>query len=125
MALDQSRAEEPRRREREQAMRTNRILKSVVALGIAAATSLSLVDGTGVTRLTNNNVADDEPVVSPDGTKVLFERKSPSTGHFDLWTMNTDGTGASMLFDCNDSKQCLGPDWSPDGTKITYARWNW
>jgi Tol biopolymer transport system component len=82
-------------------------------------------DGTGTTQLTNNDVDDDEPVVSPDGTKVLFERKSATTHHFDLWTMNTDGSGAAMLFDCSDTKHCMGPDWSPDGTKITYARWFW
>jgi Tol biopolymer transport system component len=82
-------------------------------------------DGSGVAQLTNNNVADNEPVVSPDGTKVLFERKSPTTGHFDLWTMTTGGSGASMLFDCSDARECLGPDWSPDGTKITYSRWHW
>jgi Tol biopolymer transport system component len=82
-------------------------------------------DGSGVAQLTNNTVPDDEPVVSPDGTKVLFERLSAGNGHFDLWTMNTDGSGASRLFDCNDSKECMDPDWSPDGTKITYSRWNW
>jgi Tol biopolymer transport system component len=82
-------------------------------------------DGTGATQLTNNSTRDDEPVVSPDGTKVMFERKSATTHHYDLWTMNPDGTGAAKLFDCADTKECLSPDYSPDGTRITYTRWNW
>jgi TolB protein len=81
-------------------------------------------DGSGVTQLTSNNVRDDEPIVSPDGSKVLFERRNAATHHYDLWTMNTDGSGAAMLFDCSDTKECLSPDYSPDGTMITYTRWN-
>ena len=68
--------------------------------------------GTGATQLTNSpTVSDNQPVWSPDGTKILF-RSSNS-----LAVMNADGTGYSPLPGTNASS----PAWSPDGTRIAFS----
>lgn len=51
------------------------------------------VDGTGFTRLTNNNTNDRDPAWSPDGMKIAF---SGSTWA-DINTMDPDGTNITRL----------------------------
>src|SRR6266567_2114172 len=53
------------------------------------------------------------PAWSPDGSKIVFIRNGQ------VWTINTDGGGATQLtFDPAPKGQV--PDWSPDGSKIAY-----
>ena len=54
-------------------------------------------DGTGVTRLTNNNSDDVEPSWSPDGTKIAF--RSERDGDGEIFVMNADGTGQTKITD--------------------------
>jgi len=56
-------------------------------------------DGTGLTQLTtqfdpNYNEADDYAVWAPDGTKIVFQRPTPTP---DVYMMNPDGSGLTSL----------------------------
>jgi Tol biopolymer transport system component len=64
-------------------------------------------------QLTDNNIDDNYPAWSPDGTQIAWVSDA------DLWVMNATGTGASQLTD--DSADELDPAWSPDGTQIAFA----
>jgi large repetitive protein len=78
-------------------------------------------DGTGMTQITNLPAAIVEgwfPSFSPDGKKIAFCHDM--TGAPEIYTINADGSGLNQLtfdniFDC-------APRWSPDGTRIAFAR---
>ena len=73
-------------------------------------------DGSEPTRLTSNEVTDNVPSISPDGTKVAFT--SDRAGSQDIWVMGIDGSNPTQL--TSDAGIELQPAWSPDGTKIAY-----
>jgi Tol biopolymer transport system component len=80
-------------------------------------------DGTGksVIRSSTGGLLDD-PAWSPDGVTIAFVQ-SPNAGvpdSSDLWVMNPDGTGAVRL--TNDLANDTGPNWSPSGDRIAFAR---
>jgi Tol biopolymer transport system component len=52
------------------------------------------LDGTGLKQLTFNTADDRDPTWSPDGTKIAFmtDRDAPSSGNFEVYTMNADGS---------------------------------
>ncbi|HEX3183269.1 MAG TPA: hypothetical protein VHQ94_00660, partial [Pyrinomonadaceae bacterium] len=82
------------------------------------------VDGTGLTRLTNDNFEDIHPQWSPDGTKIAFLSRRGDTNH-DVYTMNTDGSNIQRLtfFGAPGASNGTGPPrWSPDGTRIAFQR---
>ena len=91
-------------------------------------------DGTGLTQLTIGNdgstrcgAGDEEPVWSPDGTRIVFT--SSRSGVQEVWVMNWDGSGQTRLThtgaddeSCEDDQFSENPSWSPDGTKIIFTR---
>jgi Tol biopolymer transport system component len=79
---------------------------------------LANADGTGVTRITTGNVDDDEPVWSPDGTQIAFQRWDTSPGgQADIVVMNADGSGQQVLTADHGRTNQSGPAWSdqPNG----------
>lgn len=76
------------------------------------------VDGTNLTRLTQDPERDDDPAWSPDAARIAFicERE----GNWEICVMNADGTGLLQL--TNDPASDYGPVWSPDGAKIAFTR---
>jgi Tol biopolymer transport system component len=78
-------------------------------------------DGSGQTRLTDNDAFDAYPAWSPDGTKIAFVSDRERNGHFEIYVMNADGTGQHNLTNTPDSWLNSEPAWSPDGSKIAYA----
>ena len=77
-------------------------------------------NGSNITRLTNNPGNDDDPVWSPDGTRIAFI--SDRDGHPGLYIMNADGSNVvQRTFSVNPDGGILGLTWSPDGTKIAYS----
>ena len=79
------------------------------------------IDGTNMIRLTNAEGMDDQPVWSPDGTRIAF--RSVRSGHGDIWVMGANGTGQTNL--TNDFLPATSnehsPAWSPDGSRIAYS----
>ena len=75
------------------------------------------LDGSEVTRLTNNSVYDGEPAWSPDGARIAFT--SARDGNSDIYVMNADGSEQTQLTHAavNDGDA----NWSPDGTRIAFA----
>lgn len=58
--------------------------------------------------------------VSPDGEQVLFSRWNDQQG-IDLWLMDRDGQGLSLLLDCG-SDRCTEPDWNPVRDEIVFSK---
>jgi hypothetical protein len=79
-------------------------------------------DGTGQTILTEGRfVQDDEPVFSPDGSKIAFHRQNGF--RTDIFVMNADGTNQVAITSGETPPQTsnLQPSWSPDGIKLVFA----
>ena len=77
-------------------------------------------DGSNITRLTNDPGNDDDPVWSPDGTRIAFT--SDRDGYPGLYIMNADGSNVvRRTFSVHPNGGILGLTWSPDGTKIAYS----
>ncbi|UCH87761.1 MAG: PD40 domain-containing protein [Dehalococcoidia bacterium] len=88
-------------------------------------------DGTGQTNLTNNPAWDDEPVWSPDGSKIAFSSPPFVIGTLtlpEIYVMNADGSGQTNLINdpidpsgpAGEPAADLSPIWSPDGSKIAF-----
>ncbi|TFH16658.1 DUF5050 domain-containing protein [Candidatus Bathyarchaeota archaeon] len=75
------------------------------------------IDGTGLTRLTNNSNSDEQPYWSPDGSKIIFQ--SDRDGNMEIYVMNSDGSGQTRL--TNNRYDDLDPCWSPDGSQIVFT----
>jgi dipeptidyl aminopeptidase/acylaminoacyl peptidase len=54
-----------------------------------------MYNGGNKTNITNNPADDEEPVWSPDGSKILFT--SPRSGSWQLYTMGPTGANLSQL----------------------------
>lgn len=66
-----------------------------------------------------NDISEDEPVWSPDGTKIAFRRRlHDSTSKDEVFVMNSDGSGLMRI--SNVSGAAFRPAWSPGGDKIAF-----
>jgi Tol biopolymer transport system component len=89
-------------------------------------------DGTGIVDITNPPQAgvwgnanlpfgDYDPKLSPDGSKIVFERLVADTnvnGNYDLYLIGADGTGETALTSTGYSQGL--PCWSHDGGSVVY-----
>ncbi len=72
------------------------------------------VDGTGLTRLTDDPASDAFPYWSPDGQRLAFY--SERDGQGDVYIMNADGSGIERVTD--DPALDIPYGWSPDGQRL-------
>jgi Tol biopolymer transport system component len=77
-------------------------------------------DGSHFRKITGNEKYDAEPIVSPDGKKIVFG--SQREGNFDVYTMNADGSSVKRLTDRTGYNG--GPWFSPDGKEIVWRAWH-
>ena len=66
-------------------------------------------DGSGETRITDNQADDTDPTWSPDGLRIAFV--SDRDGNREIYVMNTDGGDQTRLTNNPDSD--FAPAWSP------------
>jgi Tol biopolymer transport system component len=59
---------------------------------------------------------------SPTGKQLVYLHqpgtRRPSTDPYELWLLNSDGTGERLLA----HGQCYGPTWSPDGRHVAFVQ---
>jgi len=79
-------------------------------------------DGSGATRLTNNQIEDNEPTWSPDYRQIAFvSTRDDSGGDFSLYTMNADGSNIVRVTPPDFGNYNSSPVWSSNGTSIAFT----
>jgi dipeptidyl aminopeptidase/acylaminoacyl peptidase len=94
------------------------------------------LDGSGAHRISPPGALLDDfdgGTWSPDGGTILFEVRASDEHHSEIWAVAPDGSAphelpidpaCGGLFTDPDSAGCFDPAWSPDGSKIVFARSN-
>lgn len=77
-------------------------------------------DGSSLKKLTSNPEYDAEPVISADGSSIVFGSKRQND--FDIYTMDADGSNVKRLTDRLGYDG--GPWFSPDGKQIVWRAWH-
>jgi len=92
----------------------------------ASSEGLKLMDlSTGIaTVIPDTSKNDQDPIWSPDGTKIAFTRKPASgqlnvLGSSSLMLVDADGTNQSVLLDTADAN--IAQTWLPDGNSLLYT----
>jgi Tol biopolymer transport system component len=111
----------------------NRIAYSSVSELDPAQTDLYVLylgpDGGAVdkVKLTNTaNYSESDPAVSPDGTRIAFARYDPDSLRYDVYVMKAEPQSPTnrpkrLTAGLRGPRGSSGPDWSPDGTQITFS----
>ena len=92
-----------------------------------------IADGGNLQKITDNSVQIvHTPDASPAGAKIVFMGCDEGPNVCDIYTVNEDGTGQTMVADVTEKMEINGdqteswglfsPVFSPDGTKIAYLR---
>ncbi len=77
-------------------------------------------DGTDPQRLTHNNVLDVDSSWSPDGKRIAFS--STRSGEWEVFVIELATRAVTQLTGIEGGEGSGSPDWSPDGTQITFER---
>ncbi|HXS46866.1 MAG TPA: hypothetical protein VN756_05335, partial [Solirubrobacterales bacterium] len=77
-------------------------------------------DGSGLRHLSSGTSLDSAPIVSPDGKRVVFERRAGEGATADLYAVRVLGGGLHALTSGPDDDHQA--DFSPDGRAIVFVR---
>jgi TolB protein len=87
--------------------------------------SVDASDGSDRTRLTTNTLGGHDiwADFSPDGSRIVFLRESPSHGRhiLALFVAGADGSDPHRITGWLNDSVCCQASWSPDGTRILFA----
>jgi hypothetical protein len=75
--------------------------------------------GTPPTALTDTIYNSQDPAFSWDERSIAYTTNQ--SGSYNIWVMNTDGTGKKKLTSDTGTVTNLKPRWTPDNTKIVYS----
>jgi Tol biopolymer transport system component len=85
-----------------------------------------IINGTAVQVSLDSADIDDvrqNPVLSPDGSQILFEKK-PDSGGLEVWVIDSDGSNETLIDGDEASNEFAQyPQWSPDSSTVIYT-WN-
>ncbi len=79
-------------------------------------------DGSGLTKLTDDEGIDQQPAWSPDGRQIAFSSYREGVENFEIFVMASDGSGLRQLTNAGDGYVSQAPSWSPDGRTIVFER---
>jgi TolB protein len=91
-------------------------------------------NGTGLKQITpTGTLLSSDGDWSPQGNEIVFSQHITPDVRSSIWVVHADGTGLHEIpvqaqpvcggaFSDPTSQGCFGPRWSPDGTKIVFAR---
>jgi Tol biopolymer transport system component len=92
------------------------------ASGREGATRLAWFDRVGqLLSVVPTTAGAQNPELSPDGRRLLFERLNPETGKRDIWVQELErGVESRLSFDATLDES--DPLWSPDGRRIVWSK---
>jgi hypothetical protein len=78
-------------------------------------------DGSGAHQLTDDQLLDQAPAISPDGSRIVWNQWSPFPTYTDrdLWTMGFDGSGQQLFYDGPNEERAS--QFTPDGQTLVMA----
>jgi TolB protein len=78
-------------------------------------------DGSGAKQLTDDELLDQAPAISPDGSRIIWNQHSPVAMFTDrdLWTMGSDGSGQQLFYDGANEER--SSQFTPDGQTVVIA----
>src|SRR4029079_17349797 len=74
----------------------------------------------GLVQLPTDLQRDGNPMLSPDGARVAFERREDRAGNAEIWIVDADGTHETAITQTAEVEDW--PSWSPDGTRVMFTR---
>jgi Tol biopolymer transport system component len=89
-----------------------------IALRIQSRLFFINADGSGQRDMTREWGFSPNPIWSPDGRRIAFEKVGQAQ-RSDIYVMNADGTGVRRL---TRNEESIWPIWSPDGRRIAFLR---
>lgn len=92
-----------------------------VDTGVEGEIWIMNADGSDPLQLTKDEVLDQEPAISPDGSRVAWRRFS-AYPESDIWVMNANGSAPQPLFEGPNSDS--SPEFTPDGQSVVLSSQN-